>query len=259
LTKKNKIFFLLSLPRSGNTLFASILNQNPNIAVTANSITFDIITEIIKLKESDIFLNYPDHKSLDNVISNVFNNYFEKWEQKYIIDRAPIMHPINLFNIRKYFDQPIKCIILWRDLLDVLASYVKWFEKEPTAFPNKLGKNIEEKLNGVIKTAAVSKGLLTIENSMKPENKNLCHILRYNDLVENTKSEINKIYEFLEIPKYNHNFTQIKQFVLNNISYNDSILGNNMHTIRENIKKELNPYRNSLPKSIVDKWGHIVL
>ena len=34
-----KLFFLVAMPRSGNTLFASIMNQNPNIACTANSIT----------------------------------------------------------------------------------------------------------------------------------------------------------------------------------------------------------------------------
>jgi len=29
-----KIFFLVALPRSGNTLFASLTNQNPDVAVT---------------------------------------------------------------------------------------------------------------------------------------------------------------------------------------------------------------------------------
>ena len=37
-----KLFFLVALPRSGNTLFASIMNQNPEIAATANSITLEI-------------------------------------------------------------------------------------------------------------------------------------------------------------------------------------------------------------------------
>ena len=34
------------MPRSGNTLFASIMNQNPEIAVTANSITLEIMKDL---------------------------------------------------------------------------------------------------------------------------------------------------------------------------------------------------------------------
>ena len=32
-----KIFFLVGMPRAGNTLLSSILNQNPDIAVTPNT------------------------------------------------------------------------------------------------------------------------------------------------------------------------------------------------------------------------------
>ena len=43
-----EIFFLEGLPRAGNTLLGSILNQNPDIAVTANSITPDILYNIFE-------------------------------------------------------------------------------------------------------------------------------------------------------------------------------------------------------------------
>jgi hypothetical protein len=36
------IFFLHGLPRAGNTVFGSIMNQNKDVAVTANSICADI-------------------------------------------------------------------------------------------------------------------------------------------------------------------------------------------------------------------------
>jgi len=45
-----KIFFLVGLPRAGNTLLGSILNQNPDIAVTANSITPDILYALYQKK-----------------------------------------------------------------------------------------------------------------------------------------------------------------------------------------------------------------
>ena len=48
--KNRKLFFLVALPRSGNTLFASIMNQNPDIACTGNSVTLEIIKNLYLIK-----------------------------------------------------------------------------------------------------------------------------------------------------------------------------------------------------------------
>ena len=69
--KNKKLFFLIAMPRSGNTLFASIMNQNLEIAATPNSITLEIMKDIFLLKETDVFQNYPDYRSLDNVLDMV--------------------------------------------------------------------------------------------------------------------------------------------------------------------------------------------
>ena len=60
-SQSRKLFFLISLPRSGNTLFTSIINQNPNIACTANSITLEIIKNLYLIKTTEGFQNFPDH------------------------------------------------------------------------------------------------------------------------------------------------------------------------------------------------------
>ena len=68
-----KYFFLCSLPRAGNTVLGSIVNSNKNIKMSPNSICPDIINNLkCKLKNSDIFENFPNHKSLDNVIKKFY-------------------------------------------------------------------------------------------------------------------------------------------------------------------------------------------
>ena len=69
-----QLFFLVSMHRAGNTVFASIINQNPEIVCTANSITLEIMKNLFFLKEIDVFQNYPDHDSLDNVLDSVYDN-----------------------------------------------------------------------------------------------------------------------------------------------------------------------------------------
>ena len=253
-----KLFFLVAQPRSGNTLFASIMNQNPEVVVTANSITLEIMKNLFLLKHTDVFQNYPDHKSLDNVLDSVYDTFYKDWPQRIIIDRGPVMTPGNFGLIKKHFKRPFKCIVLLRDLMDVLASYMKWYTENPDAFVNKHGlKNDEEKLLKIMnKDGAVAKELEAIKNAYNYPD--ICHFIKYNDLTTNPEEEIRKVYKFLEEPYFNHRFIDLDQININGLSYDDNVVGRNMHTVKkEKIEKTYNPYIDKIPQSIREKYGHI--
>jgi len=252
-----KLFFLVAMPRSGNTLFTSIMNQNPNLVCTPNSITLEIMKDLFLLKETDVFQNYPDHQSLDNVLDSVYVNYYKNWPQKYIIDRGPVMTKGNFALMKKHFKKPFKCVVLLRDLMDVLASYMKWYTEEPDSFVNKYGcKNDEEKLSKVMNNkGAVAKDLEAIKNAFNYPD--ICHFIKYDDLVQNPEEEIKKVYNFFEIPYFQHRFFDLDQININGMGYNDGIVGKNMHTIRSEIKKEYNPYIEKIPQRIREKYEHI--
>ena len=256
--KKNKqLFFLVALPRSGNTLFASIMNQNPDIAATPNSITLEIMKDLFLLKQTDVFLNYPDHRSLDNVLDAVYDNYYKDWPQRIIIDRGPVMTPGNFALMQKHFKRPFKCIVLLRDLMDVLASYMQWYTENPDAFPNKYGNTDEEKLSKIMhKDGAVGKALVAIKNSYNYPD--MCHYVKYDNLVTNSKQEFRKIYQFLNEPYFNHRFNNLDQVSVNGLSYDDKIVGSNMHKLFDGpVRKVYNPYIEKIPERIKEKYGHI--
>ena len=252
-----QLFFLVALPRSGNTLFASIINQNPEIVCTPNSITLEIMKDLFLLKQTDVFYNYPDHNSLDNVMNSVFDNYYKDWPQKLIIDRGPVMTPGNLMLMQKHYRRPFKCIVILRDLMDVLASYMKWYTENPDAFPNRYNlKNDDEKLGMIMnKDGAVAKDLEAIKNAFNYPS--ICHFVKYDDLVAQPFEELKKIYNFMEVPYYNHHFEDLKQIEVNGIKYDDKIVGKNMHQIKTVIRKQYNPYIEKIPERIRQKYGHI--
>jgi len=251
-----QLFFLVAQPRSGNTLFASIMNQNSDIACTPNSITLEIMKDLFLLKQKDVFQNYPDHKSLDNVLDVVYNTYYKDWPQPIIIDRGPVMTDGNFALMQKHFKRPFKCIVLLRDTIDVLASYMKWYTENPDAFVNKLANTDEEKLSVVMnKDGAVAKELEAIKNSYNYPG--LCHYVKYDDLVAQPEKEIREIYKFMDIPYYNHRFENLQQVEVNGMKYDDTIVGKNMHNIRSVVKKVNNPYIDKIPERIRQKYGHI--
>ena len=254
--KDKQIYFLCAMPRSGNTLFASIMNQNPEIAVTANSITLEIMKDLFLLKRIDTFQNFPDEQSLNNVMDEVYNLYYKHWNYKVIIDRGPVCTPGNLKVMQKHFKKPIRCVVLVRDLLDVLASYIKWFETEPTSFLNKY-KTLDEKLSVIMKKdGAVAKELMSIQYLL--QHPEMAVFIKYDDLVINPEKEIRKAYTFLNLPYYQHQFTNLNQIIVNGVQYNDSIHGENMHTIRtEKVMKVENEYKKLIPERFIKEYGHI--
>ena len=252
-----KLFFLVALPRSGNTLFTSIINQNPEIVCTPNSITLEIMKDLFLLKQTDVFLNYQDHDSLDNVLDSVYDNYYKDWPQQYIIDRGPVMTPGNLMLMQKHYRRPFKCIVILRDLMDVLASYMKWYKNNPDAFPNRFNLNTDDEKLGMImnKDGAVAKDLEAIKNAFNYPD--MFHFIKYDDMVSNPEQVFNDLYPFLGIKPFKHKFQDLKQIEVNGIGYDDKVVGKNMHTIRNTVRKEINPYLDQIPERIKQKYGHI--
>ena len=253
-----EIFFLHGLPRAGNTVFSSIMNQNPNVAATANIICADMMGELFMLKRTDLFKNFPDHKSFDNVAKFVFENYYKDWNYSYIIDRAPWGYPINLKFLKKTRSN-IKIIVLVRDIIEVLGSFIAWSEKEPTSFVNKYGNiTIEQKCDMLMsKNGQIVKELIGIKHLLDQQPKEIYHIIKFNDLIKDTENTIDGVYNFLNIPKFKHDFNNIDQFKVNNMSYDDTIVGQGLHTLEtgaiSNYKEKYDAYR-IIPKSIIEKY-----
>jgi len=84
-----KYFFISGLPRAGNTLLSTLLNQNPDIIVSGQSIVPEIFFRIEEIKKTQWFENFPNEKSLENVSKNILNNYYKNQKAKYIGDRGP--------------------------------------------------------------------------------------------------------------------------------------------------------------------------
>jgi hypothetical protein len=118
-------------------------------------------------------------------------------------------------------------------------------------------KTIEDKLNQIMNVnGEVAQQLISIQHFLK--NKEHALFIKYDNLVKNPKKEIKRVYHFLNLPYFKHYFTNLDQIILNGIQYNDSVLGENMHTIRtDKIMKVENLYKDKIPQQFIKKYGHI--
>ena len=240
-----KYYFLCSLPRSGNTLLASIINQNKNITVTANSILPHLLFSFYKVQTETVYKNFPNKSSLQNVIKNIIPNYYNNWKSNIIIDRSTWGTPMNLYILYDIF-KTNKFIILYRPVLECLASYIKILK------PDNIEKTCEDLMS---KEGTIGKDLWSIQNIIQTKQKYV--VIHYRDLITDTENQIKKIYSFIKEPYKKINLNKLKQLKINNVEYDDSVLGiPNLHKIKTNkIEKSDYKIKDILPKKIINKYS----
>jgi hypothetical protein len=202
--KEKKFFYLNGFFRCGNTILRSIINQNPNFCITANSITPEIIYRLILLKDNDIFKEQNDHKSFDNVLKNVLNNYYSGWKQQYIIEQGPWGTSFNYNALKELGHLPSKFIFLIRPLHEIIASWVRLHKPEE--------KDLRQYYSDLLgEYGKIGKSFLAFKHILKNDKENLL-IIKYKDLCKNPNNAIKNLYDFLKIPFYkNHKFTNLNQ------------------------------------------------
>lgn len=251
-----KYYFLSGLPRAGNTLLGSLLNQNPRISVTANSPVAEILyrMELFK-KEALAVKNFNEVQSLENISKNIFKNYFSNWKSSVIIDRSSWGTPDNLDILQKYCPNDVKIIILYRDVVEVLASFIRWSKENPGNFIDSQFKTVEEQCEYLMDPSGqIIKQLYSIQNLTKLPNKNIFLLIKYDDLVENTEREIKKVYKFLNLKYHKHEYHNLNQFEVNGISYDDTIYGKNLHHVKKEILKSEYIVQDYLTRELVEKY-----
>ncbi len=196
------------------------------------------------LDDSEFIKNFPETSGIDNVIKKLFQNYYENVEAEIIFDRSSWGTITNLHLLKKYGIEP-KFILLIRPLVEVLASFVKISNC----------KNVREFVEKMMNPTSgkIYKDWLSTKNIIETKQNYL--LIKYGDLINNTEININKIYNYFNIQKFKHTYSNIKQFEFNGVKYNDIIYGySDLHFVRPNIEKQNYNIEEYLPKDIIEKY-----
>ena len=259
-----KYLYFSGLPRSGNTLLSAILNENLDIHSTGHSFLPDLLFSIKKTEyNSDRFKNYPCHNNLNNVYKNIIPNYYKDHNVKYVIERGDWITPYNINVLKQIVPNKIKIVILVRDILEIIKSYLKLCKNNPQFFYNikynsldhttLFTNEIETKADLIMANGEYINTMLYSIYQLRKNNllKNFL-LIDYNDLVDKPKITIDKIYNYYGVEPFKHSFKNFKK----QPKYDDLILGASMHTIVKNkIEKQDNDIQ--LSENIINKYKHL--
>jgi len=238
-----KIYFLSGYSRAGNTFLSSILNQNKNITVTPNSCVIQLMYTLFEMYKSNWIKNVPEVSGLDNVLKNIFKNYYEHVDSEFIFERSCWGTPYNLGMLEKLNYKP-KFLLLVRPLVEVLASYVKVQKPDD---PVDLVYNLMHPDIGKIYWDWQS-----TSNIIKTNQNYL--LINYDNLVNNTEEKMKEIYNYFEIPEFKHQFENLEPFTYNGVQYDDTVFEADLHKVKSEIKKDVYDVEEYLPKEIIKRY-----
>ena len=213
----DKFVALSGLPRSGSTLLSSILSQNINIHAEGNSaicqLMWDAQCSVLGTANQQLIASNKIDVGIE-LIKNIPNIYYKDIKASTIIDKCRSWTlPDNMAMLYNYIDSKPKVIVLERPIMDIVKSFV-YLRKE-----NNWQGNLEEGL-----LDDWSEPIIRSLNGVKwakENNKGEFLFIQYGDLLYNTNSTINKIYEFCELEFFEHDFNNI----VNKHPENDEIYG----------------------------------
>ena len=239
-------FFMAGLPRSGSTLLSAILNQNPDIMVTSQTDTPMMMMALYsQMQVTESYHVGFEPEGFNNIMAKLPATFYNHIEKPYIIDKNRVWGTPDNLQLASMISNPVKIIAPVRPILEILASFVRLAEKNPNNFVDQLLPNYPANQYRTRNDArcdalmAADKNLeyniLSIASALIKEHQNKFHFVAFADLISKPEKVIKAIYDFLEIPFFEHTFSNLSWNAMPNES---SVFGiENMHFVRSSIDR----------------------
>jgi len=247
-----KIFFQSSLPRAGSTLLQNIMGQNPDFYVTPTSGVLELV-----YAARNNYTNSPEFKAQDSdqmrlgftsfCREGVLGFFNAVTDKPYVIDKSRGWG-VHYGFLNSFHPEP-KIICMVRDLRGIYASMEKNFRKNQhmdsgIVDHSKLqGTTTEKRIDLWAVGQPVGLAIERLGQIFKEGINKKMLFVRYEDLVKDPSSEMQKIYRYLELPSFAHDFDNIEQIT----AEDDSVYGiYGDHTIRKKLEPLPNDYKEVL-------------
>jgi sulfotransferase len=253
-----RIYFQSSMPRSGSTLFQNLLGQNPDFYVTPTSGVLELL-----FGARANYTTSPEFKAQDSLtMKNGFIEFCNKGmigyynaitEKKYVIDKSRGWGVYRPFLNEIYPNPKIICMV--RDLRSVVSSYEKIYRKNPlkhdpvrndsTGAGTTIHKRVDEWMHP---TNTIGRALERIFEIVRLGYDKDILFVKYEDLCLYPELEMQKIYDYLELPLFKHDFDNIEQ----KTKEDDSVYGltDDLHLIKSKLELGKPDYHDILGKDV---------
>lgn len=232
--RNKKILFYGGLPRSGSHLLSAILNQNPKIYSEGVSALIELMwinyealmTE--KINDRLSFFSRDNFSFKNKVINSIADCYYDGVEAELILDKNRSWTvPANIEMVKQSFDPNPKYIIMTRDIDEIVKSFVSLYMN------NGVDQNSAEQMTLNLNEYGTNPLMRPIAATLWARviaDENFLFI-DYEDIINDCENTLEKFYNFVDMPKFNHNLNNIEN------NFNEVVWAEGLSDVRPKISK----------------------
>ena len=253
-----KLFFQSSLPRAGSTLLQNILAQNPEVYATPTSGVLELV-----FAARGNYTNSPEFKAQDpelmksgflSFCKHGIKGYFEAITDKpYVIDKSRGWG-IHYDFLNQIYPEP-KIICMVRDLRDIFSSMENNYRKNQHKQDSILdwskmqGTTVPKRIDIWSQNPPVGMAIELLGEIIRLGNDSKILFVKFEDLCLYPDAEMTKIYNYLDIPYFQHDFDNIEQVT----KEDDTVYGTfGDHVIRTKLEPVTSRAKSLLGKDVTD-------
>ena len=198
---KKTLHFLSGIPRSGSTVLAAILNQNPETHVSTTSGLVHALDGLANTWHSAGLLNEndPDRKKLAQTMRGMIDAFYEDTDKPVVIDKGrgwPI--PIIMGAMTQVLGHAPKIIATVRPVPDCMASFVRVAKPE----------NLDEFMYSGQLADHLKAAYISLQQGYEAMPDNFLFV-EYDNLLADPKKELARVHEFLGLAPFEYDLTNI--------------------------------------------------
>lgn len=215
------IFFQSSMPRAGSTLLQNILAQNPEVHATPTSGVLELTYAARSMFTESAEFKAQDTKTMEAGLIGFLNEGIHGWydsvtDKPYVVDKSRGWG-IHYDFLETFLEYEPKIICMVRDLRQIIASMEKKFRQNPLGhdpivnWAEMSGTTVEKRADIWLRSQPVGLALERFGEIISRGWDKKMHFVKFEDFTKTPGKEMEKIYDYLDIDSYEHDFKNVVQ------------------------------------------------
>ncbi|MFY8274172.1 sulfotransferase [Pseudoalteromonas sp. SSDWG2] len=249
--------FISGLPRSGSTLLAGLLRQNPALHGAMSSPVASLMALCLEhIAPSSEFGPFFDAQKRRRLCHAIFSSYYQNHVDKTIIFDTNRAWTARLHQLVELFDD-FKMICCVRNPASIMDSFECIYRKNPFDYGRIYSPQTRHTVYTRCESLANYQGAFggawtALKEAYYGEYSDRLLLLDYDLLTQHPARSMELLYQFLGVPSFDHDF--------NNVVYEEGEFDSNigvkgLHTVKRQVTHT--PRRSILPPELFNKYSEM--
>lgn len=246
--------FISGLPRSGSTLLAGILRQNPRFHAAMSSPVAGLINGVLEQTGAGSeFYTFFDENKRKRMCHALFDAYYADKTGHEVIFDTNRLWTARLHQLVELFDD-FKVICCVRNPAWIMDSFEVIYRKNPFDYSRMFNAGSRQTVYSRCETlinagGTVGSAWTALKEAYYGEYSDRLLLVDYDLLTQHPAKTLELMYKFIGQPAFEHNFNEVEY---EDSEFDQKLGVKGLHTVRKQV--EFKPRRTILPPDLFAKY-----